>query len=122
MMATLMDTGQGRGTWCRCGELASIMGQDDYGFAPKKLEVLVLEHIETADDLMAKWADINARAPTIGDVHLRESYIYFASLGKYLKWLCDDQGVPSSLVSIYHENEDLHYQYISYRFSQGKNA
>ena len=37
------------------------MKQDDYGFAPKKLQILGLQHIETATDLINNWVAMNTK-------------------------------------------------------------
>ena len=112
-----MDIGGTNGTQFKCRELECLMKQDDYGFAPKKLQVLVLERIETATDLINDWVAMNTKLSSIVDVHLQESYIYMVCLGKYLEWLCNDQDVPVDFVSIWYEHETFHYQYIWYRFS-----
>ena len=53
----------------KCRELERLMKEEDYGFAPNKLQVLALEHVETTGDLVKQWGAMNAKVPSIGDVH-----------------------------------------------------
>ena len=103
----------------KCKELGWIIQQNDYGLAPKKMEVLAAEGIETISDLNKKWKSLHTKSLTVSDFHLREAYMYLFYLGEYVEGLSKDVG--EDYASIWYQHEDFHFTYLrTYLFAAHK--